>query len=102
MAEKPPLMQTATGVIAMHVLPPLVAAGIGAFATITVLTERIATVEIQTRLAQEQIDRRFAGIETTIRDKVGDVIRVVDNNKRDTDRRLDRIEERIWPGTGPL
>lgn len=86
MAEKPPLMQTAWGVIGMHVVPPLVAAGIGAFATITVLSERLATIEERTVQAQMQMDQRFS-----------DLRALVDVNKSDTDRRIERIEMRIWP-----
>lgn len=96
MANNEPFVPTRTGFLMMHIVPPLIAAVIGSFVTVTVtvtmLSERMATIEERTIQSQIQIDRRF----TEIRD-------VVNENRSDIERRIERIETSIWSMTeGPL
>lgn len=85
MTDDPGMPKTKQGVLMMHLIPPLIAAGLGAFVTVTVLSERMATIEERTIQSQLQMDIRFTELKA-----------VVATNQRDLGRRIELIETRLW------
>lgn len=85
MTDDPGMPKTKQGMLMMYLIPPLIAAGLGAFVTVTVLSERMATIEERTIQAQLQMDIRFTELKA-----------VVATNQRDLGRRIELIETRLW------